>query len=50
MPIEKIQTATLAPDAERFRQFKQLFPDCVTEDEVDLEKFEQLLHICDGGG
>ena len=47
MPIEKIQTATLAADAERFRQFKQLFPDCVTEGEVDLEKFEQLLHICD---
>ena len=50
MPIEKIQTATLAADTERFRQFKQLFPDCVTEGEVDLEKFEQLLHICDGGG
>ena len=50
MPIDKIETATLAPDTERFRQLKQLFPDCVTEGEVDLGKLKQLLHISKGGG
>ncbi len=50
MPFEKFQTATLTPDAERFRQLKQLFPDCVTEGKVDLEKLNRLLHIHEGGG
>ena len=50
MPIEKIQTVTLPPNAERFQQLTQLFPDCVTEGKVDLEKLEQLLHIYEGEG
>lgn len=50
MKIEKIQTTTSAPDEERLRQLKQLFPECLTEGKLDLSKLNTLLNINGGGG
>lgn len=47
----KVQKTTATPNEERLRQLKQLFPECLTEGEVDPEKLNNLL-FCDneGGG
>ena len=44
MKTQKIQKATPAFNEERLRQLKQLFPECLTEGEVDLEKLNEILN------
>ena len=39
----KVQKTTLIPNEKRLNQLKQLFPECLTEGEVDLEKLRDLL-------
>ena len=49
----KTPKTTPTPNAERLRQLKQLFPECLTEGEVDTEKLQKLLHtskVKTGGG
>ena len=42
--IDKTQRTTAIPNDERLRQLKQLFPECITEGEVDPEKLNNLLY------
>ncbi len=46
---DKIQKSITTPNAERLKHLKQLFPECLTEGEVDINKLQKLLNI-DGGG
>ncbi len=48
--IDKSQRTTAIPSEERLRQLKQLFPECLTEGEVDPEKLNNLLFCESGGG
>ena len=50
--INKVQKTTTSPNEERLKQLKQLFPECLTEGEIDAAKFTELLNICksEGGG
>jgi len=49
--IDKVQRTTATPNEERLRQLKQLFPECLTEGEVDPEKLSNLLFCeIEGGG
>jgi len=49
--IDKVQKTTATPNEERLRQLKQLFPECLTEGEVDPEKLSNLLFCeIEGGG
>ncbi len=50
--IEKVQKTTTTPNKERLKQLKQLFPECLTEGEVDALKVMKSLNICKvvGGG
>ena len=41
--IDKVQKTTVIPDEERLKQLKQLYPECLTEGEVDLEKLKDFL-------
>ena len=41
--IEKVQKTTMTPDEERLKQLKQLYPECLTENKVDLEKLKNIL-------
>ena len=52
MKTQKVQKATPTFNEERLRQLKQLFPECLTEGEVDLEKLHKILNISktEGGG
>ena len=50
MKPDKTPKTTPAPNEERIRQLKQLFPECLTEGEVDTAKLAERLHGCDGGG
>ena len=50
MKPDKTQKTTPAPNEARRKQLKQLFPECLTEGEVDLGKLADILHVCDGGG
>ena len=50
MKTDKTPKTTPAPNEERLRQLKQLFPECLTEGEVDMEKLANILEICEGGG
>ena len=50
MKTDKIPKTTPPPNEERLRQLKQLFPECLTEGEVDLGKLENILQISEGGG
>ena len=50
MKTDKTPKTTPSPNEERLRQLKQLFPECLTEGEVDLEKLENILQSCEGGG
>ena len=50
MTTDKTPKTTPALNEERHRQLKQLFPECLTEGEVDLGKLENILYIRDGGG
>ena len=45
--IEKVQKTTMTPCEERLKQLKQLYPECLTEGEVDLEKLKDFLSIED---
>ena len=45
----KTPKTTPTPNAERLRQLKQLFPECLTEGEVDTEKLQKLLYTSGGG-
>lgn len=45
----KTPKTTPTPNAERLRQLKQLFPECLTEGEVDPEKLQKLLYTSGGG-
>ena len=46
----KTPKTTPNPNAERLRQLKQLFPECLTEGSIDAEKLQGILHNCEGGG
>ena len=48
--INKVQRTTSIPNEERLNQLKQLFPECLTEDEVDAVKVMELLNVCKDGG
>lgn len=48
--IEKVQKNTITPNEERLNQLKQLFPECLTEGEVDTAKVIEQLNICKVGG
>lgn len=48
--IDKVQRTTATPNEERLRQLKQLFPECLTEGEVDPEKLSNLLFCEIEGG
>ena len=50
MTTDKTPKTTPSPNEERLRQLKQLFPECLTEGEVDMEKLANILQICEGGG
>ena len=41
--VEKVQKTTTIPNEERLKQLKQLYPECLTEGEVDLEKLKDFL-------
>jgi len=41
--VEKIPKTTTTPNEERLKQLKQLYPECLTEGEVDLEKLKDFL-------
>ena len=41
--IDKAQKNTTIPNEERLKQLKQLYPECLTEGEVDLEKLKDFL-------
>ncbi len=45
----KTPKTTPNPNAERLRQLKQLFPECLTEGSIDAEKLQQIIYICEGG-
>lgn len=45
--IEKVQKTTTTSHEERLKQLKQLYPECLTEGVVDLEKLKDLLSIED---
>ena len=49
MTTHKTPKTTPALNEERLRQLKQLFPECLTEGEVDLGKLANILYIRDGG-
>ena len=46
----KTPKTTPNPNAERLRQLKQLFPECLTEGSIDAEKLQNILYFCEGGG
>ena len=48
--IDKVERTTIIPNEERLNQLKQLFPECLTEGEVDALKVTELLNICKVGG
>ncbi len=48
--IDKIQRTTTTPNEERLNQLKHLFPECLTEGEVDTAKVIEQLNICKVGG
>lgn len=48
--IDKVQKTTTTPNEERLKQLKQLFPECLTEGEVDLKKLNAILNSLYGGG
>ena len=50
MKPDKTPKTAPAPNEARLRQLKQLFPECLTEGEVDTGKLAKILHDCDGGG
>lgn len=52
MKTDKTPRTTPILNEERLRQLKQLFPECLTEGEVDMEKLANILHVCEvkGGG
>ena len=50
MTTDKTTKTTPSPNEERHRQLKQLFPECLTEGDVDMDKLANILHVCDGGG
>ena len=50
MKTDKTPKTTPALNEERHRQLKQLFPECLTEGEVDMGKLEDILYISEGGG
>ena len=41
--IEKVGKTTTIPNEERLKQLKQLYPECLTEGEIDLEKLKDVL-------
>ena len=48
--INKVQKTTTTPNEGRLNQLKQLFPECLTEGEVDAAKIIEQLNICKAGG
>ena len=50
MKTDKTPKTTPALNEERLRQLKQLFPECLTEGEVDLGKLANILYIREWGG
>lgn len=48
--IDKTKKETAIPNEDRLRELKQLFPECLTEGDVDTEKLAELLNICKAGG
>ena len=48
--INKVQKITPTPNEQRLNQLKQLFPECLTEGEVDAVKITEILNICKEGG
>ena len=47
---DKVQRTTPIPNEERLNQLKQLFPECLTEGEVDTAKVIEQLNVCKVGG
>jgi len=49
--IDKVQKTTTTPHEQRLQQLKDLFPECVTEGDIDMEHLLKLLNTSiDGGG
>ena len=48
--IDRASRITPIPNEERLNQLKQLFPECLTEGEVDAAKIIEQLNICKVGG
>ena len=48
--INKVEKVTIPSNAERLNQLKQLFPECLTEGEVDLGELNKILNIYKAGG
>ena len=46
---DKVQKTTLTPHEQRLQYLKCLFPECVTEGEIDTEQLVKLLNISGGG-
>ena len=40
--IEKVKKTTISSNEERLKQLKQLYPECLIEGEVDLEKLKLI--------
>lgn len=49
MTTDKVKKATTSPHNQRLQQLKDLFPECVTEDEIDVETLYKILNISGGG-
>ena len=47
---DKVQKTTPILNEDRLNQLKQLFPECLTEGEVDVVKVMELLNVCKAGG
>ncbi len=41
--VDKVQKTTTIPNEERLKQLKQLYPECLTEGQVDFEKLKNTL-------
>lgn len=48
--VDKVQRTATTPNEKRLNQLKQLFPECLTEGEVDALKVMESLNICKAGG
>ena len=48
--INKVEKTTTTSNEERHKQLEQLFPECLTEGKIDLEKLDKILNLSKVGG